>query len=124
MAGEKHRRRKVLIVEDDQSLANVYRTAFRFEGFDVESAGDGMSALSRIEQERPDLVVLDLQLPRLRGEAVLDEIASSRGTRATPVIVVTGADPATRIVPAAAFLQKPCASDRLISVIERHLAAD
>ena len=68
----KDARGHILIVEDDQSLARMYRTALTFEGFDVAIATDGLSALRRIDEQTPDLVVLDLHLPRLRGEAVFD----------------------------------------------------
>jgi CheY-like chemotaxis protein len=115
------RRPRVLIVEDDRPLADMYRTALRFEGFDVDSAGDGIAALWHIEQHRPDVVVLDLQLPQLRGEAVLNELASSPELCSTPVIVVTGDEMLTDQKPSA-VLHKPCAPDRLISVIEHYVS--
>jgi DNA-binding response OmpR family regulator len=118
-----HRRRsRILIVEDDASLAHMYRTALRFEGFDVHVVSDGLSALSWIDHDRPDLVVLDLHLPQLRGEAILSEIQSRRDMRDTRIVVVTGSDPQPVIAQATAILRKPCAPERLLSVITRQLS--
>ena len=117
------KRARVLIVEDDSSLGYMYRSALRLEGFEVDYASDGVLALQRMELRPPDLVVLDLHLPILSGEAILKEIAENPALRNTPVIVVTGADVQKAVVQATAILRKPCAPDRLLSVIERHLAA-
>jgi CheY-like chemotaxis protein len=67
--------------------------------------------------------VLDLHLPRLGGDVVLQELAANPQLRGTPVIVVTGADPRPAIAQTQAILRKPCEPERLIEVIEEHLAA-
>jgi DNA-binding response OmpR family regulator len=110
------------VVEDDAGLATMYRASLRFAGFDVDLAHDGVSALMLIEQQTPDLVVLDLHLPRLGGEAILSELAATPATSEVPVIIVSGAEAqAALVAQARAFLPKPCAPDRLLSTIERHL---
>ena len=109
----------MLVVEDDMSLAGLYRSALRFSGFDVDIATDGVSALRLIDQCAPDVVALDLHLPRLHGEAILQEITNSADLCDIPVIVVTGSDPSPAVAQATAILRKPCPPDRLISVIER-----
>lgn len=114
-------RKHILIVEDDRPLATMYRTALGFEGFDVAVATDGLTALRHIDERRPDLIVLDLQLPHLRGEAILREIHAHAGLRHTPVIVVTADEPQAAIAQATAILRKPCLPDRLLSVIDQHL---
>ena len=116
---ERDRRRRVLVVEDDISLAGMYRSALRFSGFDVEIATDGVSALYLIDQGAPDVVVLDLHLPRLHGEAILQEITNSADLCDIPVIVVTGSDPSAGVAQAKAILRKPCPPERLLSVIEK-----
>jgi CheY-like chemotaxis protein len=118
----RERRRRILVVEDDVALATMYRSALRFAGFHVRLAHDGVSALMQIDEETPDVVVLDLHLPSLGGEAILTELAANPRTAHVPVIVVSGADAqAAMVAQATAFLAKPCAPDRLLSVIERHL---
>jgi len=117
------RRKRILIIEDDKPLADLYRSSLRFSGFDVDVAEDGVTALWKIEQNRPDLIVLDLHLPRLRGEAVLSEIAERPELRNTPVIVVTGSDARLTIQQAKAILRKPCYPELLVSIIQQHLVA-
>ncbi len=113
------KRYRVLVVEDDIALAGLYQAALRFAGFDVELVGDGLSALWHIEAERPDVIVLDLSLPQLRGEAVLTELASSPDLYAVPVVVVTGSDCDQAVMQASAVLRKPCDPFQLLSVIRR-----
>jgi DNA-binding response OmpR family regulator len=117
--GVREKRCRVLVVEDDVSLAGMYRSALRFSGFDVDTATDGVSALRLIDQRVPDVVVLDLHLPRLSGEAILQEITNCADLCDTPVIVVTGSDPSPVVAQARAILRKPCSPDRLLSVIEK-----
>jgi DNA-binding response OmpR family regulator len=57
----------ILIVEDDTELRGIYRTALRVAGYGVQEAGDGYEALRAVDADPPDLVVLDLALPRLSG---------------------------------------------------------
>ena len=113
-------RKHILIVEDDRALASMYRTALTFEGFDVAVASDGMAALRKIDEHRPDLVVLDLNMPQVRGEEVLPEVVA---VCEAPVIIVSGEQPQTAVDAASAFLKKPCPPDRLISEIDHQLRA-
>jgi two-component system OmpR family response regulator len=117
------KRPRILVVDDDADLANMYRAALRFAGFEVHTAHDGLSALHAMDSDRPDLVVLDLLLPNVQGEAVLDEIAASEETAHIPVIVVTGNDPSHAAAQASAVLRKPCAPELLITAIEDRLRA-
>jgi DNA-binding response OmpR family regulator len=78
---------KVLLVEDDVNLLDVTAYALRREGFNVIAATDGQLALRRLEQDRPNVVVLDLGLPKMGGLEVCRRI---RQTSSTPVIMLTG----------------------------------
>jgi len=77
---------RVLVVEDDEAIADVLRRSLRAEGHEVQSAGDGAEALSAAERFSPDLVVLDLGLPRLDGIEVLKRI---RADSDVPVLILT-----------------------------------
>jgi len=114
-------RHRILIVEDDESCAAMYRRALRFAGFDVDVADDGLVALLTLEQRRPALIVLDLSLPHLDGESVLTEITARPELHDIPVVIVTGSD-ATLTSRAAAILRKPCDPDRLVDVVMHQLA--
>jgi DNA-binding response OmpR family regulator len=111
-------RRRILVIEGDDALATTYRSALSYAGFDVEVSGDGLTALGDIDEEHPDLVVLDLHLPQLDGDAILREVAATPDTRDIPVIVVTGAD-APSPPTAATVLRKPFDLGMLVAAVEQ-----
>ncbi len=117
------RGKRILVVDDERSVRQLYRTALTQAGFDVDTAEDGMTALRRVEGRRPDLVVLDLHLPLIDGLSVLSELRANSDTLSIPVVVVTGADYQHAVSQASAVLRKPCEPALLIAVIERHLQA-
>jgi two-component system, OmpR family, response regulator MprA len=78
---------RVLVVEDDEAIADVLRRSLRAEGHEVKSAGDGAEALTAAEQFSPDLVVLDLGLPRLDGIEVLRRLRADDSD--VPVLILT-----------------------------------
>jgi two-component system phosphate regulon response regulator PhoB len=86
----------ILVVDDDLELVDVVRTALEREGFAVDDAGDGATALDKIAEDSPELIVLDLGLPKVRG---LDVLRQVRADNAVPVIVLSGrSDEADRII--------------------------
>lgn len=80
---------KVLIVEDDKFLQKILVLKFSSDGFDVRAASDGEEAVALIRAERPDLVILDLIMPKLNGFEVLTNIRTDAATRKLPVIVLS-----------------------------------
>src|SRR5437867_2518949 len=78
---------KVLIIEDDQIVANVYRNKFALEGFQVEIALDGHAGLEMVRSFRPDAIVLDLMLPKLNGVELMKIIRAEADFQHLPVIV-------------------------------------
>jgi DNA-binding response OmpR family regulator len=116
-------RQTVLVVEDDENLRRLFRTALALEGFDVVEAGDGLEALLRIDQSPPDLVILDLLLPGLSGIVVQQEIAAQAMTQQIPIIVITGSDVGADDLDVACFLRKPVSPDQLIATVRTCLAS-
>lgn len=86
-------------------------------------AADGASALRSIEQQRPDLILLDLNLPTVDGHAVISDLAANPLTSDIPVIVVTGVDPAPDLPHALVVMCKPCDPGYLAKVVSDHLPA-
>ena len=64
-------RRTVLVVEDDADILGMLQVSLELAGYEVESAADGLSALQKVRQATPDLVILDLNMPRMGGEDFL-----------------------------------------------------
>ena len=118
-------RKKVLLVEDDVDLAELYRGVLRWSGFDAVHVIDGVSALRILDEETPDLIVVDMNLPVLNGDQLLREMAAHPELRQIPAIVVTGKDihPDLAVEQAKQILRKPCAPDRLVSAVERYVRA-
>ena len=86
----------ILVVDDDLDLVDVVRTALEREGFAVDDASDGATALDKIAGDLPELVVLDLGLPKVRG---LDVLRQVRADHTVPVIVLSGmSDEADRVI--------------------------
>jgi two-component system phosphate regulon response regulator PhoB len=80
---------RLLVVEDENDIAELLRHVLSKEGFQVGVAHDGLTALEAARRETPDLVVLDWMLPELSGIDVLKELRTQPATRAVPVILVT-----------------------------------
>ena len=116
-------RQTILVVEDDDDLRHLFRTTLTLAGYDVTEAGDGLEALQRIDHSPPDLVVLDLVLPRVSGLVVHQEIAAQAITRHIPVVVITGSAMPHADLDVACFLRKPISPDRLINAVRGCLAA-
>jgi DNA-binding response OmpR family regulator len=81
--------KKMLIIEDDVVVGNIYRHKFQKEGFAVTVAADGESGLKLLRQSKPDVVVLDLMLPKLNGVEILKAMRAEPQTQLIPVIVLT-----------------------------------
>ncbi len=79
----------VLLVEDDEFLAELYATKLNLEGFEVLAATDGKKGLKLAQTRRPDLVLLDIVLPKLDGFEVLRALKADPATKAIPVILLT-----------------------------------
>ncbi len=81
--------KKILIIEDDQIVANVYRNKLAVEGYQTEAALDGESGLKLMRTFQPDGIVLDLMLPKMSGVEVIKEIRSEAEFSKVPIIVLS-----------------------------------
>ena len=80
---------KVLLIEDEQDVLDLLRYNLKRAGFAVDVARDGLAGLKAAREDAPDLVVLDLMLPEMRGEDVCRELKSDPDTSGIPVIMLT-----------------------------------
>jgi len=79
----------ILIVEDDVFLADLYKTKFALEGFKVNVAYDGEKGLEMAVKNLPDIILLDLVLPKMSGFDVLKEVKGNAKSKSIPVILLT-----------------------------------
>lgn len=112
----------VLVAEDDDDIRLMMLTLLGMKGYRTAEARDGQETLDVASRLRPDMILMDLQLPRLNGFAVARFVRQSDGLRGTPIIVVSAHDPAKHrnLALAAgcnAYVQKPIDFDSLDGMI-------
>jgi two-component system alkaline phosphatase synthesis response regulator PhoP len=113
--------RRVLVVEDEETLAVGVRDALELAGFQVELAHDGRKALERIREGRPDLVVLDLMLPGMNGLEILETLRQDRlQTRVLILTALADEDDLLRGFEAGAddYMKKPFSPRELVARVE------
>lgn len=81
--------KKILIVDDETVLLKVYRLKFEHEGFQVETALDGLEAMAKVKSFSPDFILLDIMMPKLDGFEVLHRLKTDPATKAIPVVLLT-----------------------------------
>ena len=84
------RRPLILVVEDDPSVQNLLKVLLEAEGYEVIDAADGLEGLVKMELQHPSLVILDLMMPNVTGDRVIDEIRGDVRLSRVPLIVVSG----------------------------------
>ena len=82
-------KKTILLVEDDEFLAELYGTKLSLEGYDVSLATDGEKGLKMIKEKKPQLVLLDIILPKMDGFEVLKAGKTDRALRSIPIILLT-----------------------------------
>ena len=79
----------VLVIEDDTFLSNIYKTKFEMEGFKVSTSDNGEAGLADIKKKMPDIVLLDILLPKMDGFSVLEKAKADAAIKDIPVILLT-----------------------------------
>jgi DNA-binding response OmpR family regulator len=120
-------KKKILIVEDEESLLKLESILLTSKGFDVRGVANGRAALESLQQDPPDLVLLDIMLPEMDGFQVCRNIKQNPQTRHIPVIMLTAKKTREdmergREVGADCYITKPFKSAMVIETIQRYLA--
>lgn len=120
------RTKRILIVDDDATIIEVVDCALRERGFEVLIARDGDEALKRAERDAPDLILLDLVMPKRSGMTVLERLKRDR-PGAPPIIMLTARDEErhrefAKSLGVSAYLNKPFDIDTLINTVETLIA--
>jgi len=80
---------KIAIIEDDQAINQMYRMKFEADGFEVQLADNGKRGVALVESFKPDLILLDMQMPEMSGDEALAEIRAHAWGKNIPVIILT-----------------------------------
>ena len=118
----------VLVVEDYQDAREMYAAYLQFSGFDVAEAGNGVEAIEKTQELLPDIVLMDLALPRMDGWEATRRLKNDERTRHIPIVALTGHALAghaegARAAGCDACVTKPCLPDALVAEIRRLLDA-
>ena len=116
---------KVMVIDDSKTIRRTAETLLKKEGFEVITATDGFEALSMIADHQPNLILLDIMMPRLDGYQTCALIKHHRIFRHTPVIMLSSKDglfdrARGRVVGSDNYITKPFTREELLTVIEQH----
>jgi DNA-binding response OmpR family regulator len=110
---------KILVVDDEKDIVDIVGARLVREGYQVVTAFDGEEALARVKTEDPDVIILDLIMPKLNGMDVLKKVREDPAGKWRPVIIVSANDELETIkkcynMEAELYLTKPCTMDNLV----------
>ncbi len=117
---------KVLVIDDSKTIRKTAETLLSKEGCEVVTAVDGFEALSKIADHKPDIIFVDIMMPRLDGYQTCALIKHNNNFKQTPVIMLSSKDglfdrARGRIVGSEQYLTKPFTKDELVGAIHRHV---
>ncbi len=117
---------KVMVIDDSKTIRRTAETLLKKAGCDVITAVDGFEALSKIADQRPDIIFVDIMMPRLDGYQACALIKHNQLFKATPVIMLSSKDglfdrARGRIVGSEQYLTKPFTKEELFSAIKRYV---
>ncbi len=117
---------KVMVIDDSKTIRRTAETLLKKEGFTVVTATDGFEALSKITDQEPDIIFVDIMMPRLDGYQTCALIKHNQVFRNTPVVMLSSKDglfdkARGRIVGSDQYLTKPFTKEELLSAIKRHV---
>ena len=117
---------KVMVIDDSKTIRRTAETLLKKVGCDVITATDGFEALSKIADNKPDIIFVDIMMPRLDGYQTTALIKNNKVFKSTPVIMLSSKDglfdrAKGRIVGSEQYLTKPFTKEELLGAIKKHV---
>ena len=117
---------KVMVIDDSQTIRRTAETLLTKEGYTVVTAADGFEALAKVADHQPDIIFIDIMMPRLDGYQACALIKSNARYKSTPVIMLSSKDglfdrARGRIVGSDEYLTKPFTRDELLGAVRAHV---
>ncbi len=119
--------KKILFADDDVNIIEILQLRFKSAGYDVVTAYDGEEALLKMRAEKPDLVVMDITMPKMNGYTLVREMKSDETLKNIPVIVLSGKDTMEdifQIEGVGTYLVKPFEFDELLAKAKEQLGEE
>ena len=119
---------RILVVDDSATIRRSAESMLTTAGYDVVTAENGFEALSKVARHNPDLIFVDIMMPRLDGYQTCAIIKNNSKYRSTPVIMLTSKDglfdqARGRVVGSDLYLTKPFTKEELLAAVQQHAAA-
>ncbi len=120
---------KIAIIEDDQAISQMYRFKFEAEGYKVETAENGRLGLELAEHMKPDIILLDLMMPEMSGDEMLEVLRASEWGKKVKVIVLTNMgeqeipDRVKELGVIGVILKADMTPRQVADVVKKHLAS-
>ncbi len=120
---------KVMVIDDSKTIRRTAETLLKKAGCEVITATDGFEALAKIADHKPDIIFVDIMMPRLDGYQTCALIKHNQSFKSTPVVMLSSKDglfdrARGRIVGSEEYLTKPFAKEELLGAIKRHVQRD
>ena len=117
---------KILIVDDEKFILDLLRNGLTANGFEVITAFDGFEAILAVEEQKPDMVIADIMMPRLTGLDFLKALKNNEDTRDLPVILISARDEAEMVqkglgMGAIDYITKPFKINEIVGKLRHHL---
>lgn len=119
------KKKKILVVDDDTNIVRVIRTRLEANNYEVMAAHDGIEAIAKVKQEKPDLILLDILMPRMDGSMFLHRMKLEGLLQDIPIIVLTAKASMREfflVEGVVDFIVKPFQSKNLLDEIASHLS--
>jgi len=114
--------KKILIIDDDHVIVDYLQRLFTDNGYETFAAYDGLEANKVVKEIKPDLITLDLEMPKEWGPRFYRKLVQQKELKDTPVIVITGTSGGDHAIrKAVAYFTKPFEPDELMKAVEAHI---
>lgn len=114
----------VLVVDDEDYVADMLATAFEMSGYLVQVAYNGREGLERARASAPDLLIIDIMLPYLNGIDLVNELRRMEHLRSVPVMLISAGARPRQALPRVSFITKPFDLDEVLALADRYLNAE
>lgn len=118
--------KKILLVDDDQDFAQLLEFDFKKRGYQVVTANNGEDGLSKAVSEKPNLIILDIKMPKMDGYTFVRRLKKDAETKDLPLVVLTSYEPMKdmfQLEGVSDYFVKSANMDNLIKTVEKHLQA-
>jgi len=118
------KKKTILVVDDNPDIVTVVKTLLEVKGYKVQSAYSGQEVFNLLAKQKPDLIILDIMMPRMDGLEVLTRLKGDSNTRPIPVVLLTAKQPDEAILGgydiwADSYITNPFTNTQLLNVINR-----